>query len=118
MPKARDLQHGSFVERLIEFYDHPTFDSLMEAYLKADRKNREAIEKACRSINIGRIWDDERGDYSDQFLEFKQVHNMWLQMHHAGNLRAPLAKRFELLARLDEEMDDPRSIPLRRDEPE
>lgn len=117
MPTIREhikTYGGGFAQRLVALYDDPTFDNLMEAYLKADGANRRAIEQACRAIHIGEIWDEVNSCYTGEFLPFPQVHNMWLQMNHAGNLRAPLAAQFEAMERLEEEHAEPWKVPLRR----
>ena len=118
MPKVRDRQHGGFVSKLIEFYDDPTMNTLMEAYTKADGSNRRAIEAALRAQHIGERYDEATSSYTGEFLDFGLVHNMWLQMNHAGNLKAPLAEQFELLERLEEDLPIYEHVPLRRGEPE
>ena len=117
MPTPRESNHGGFVTKLIDLYDDPTMNTLMEAYTVSDSNNRRAIEAALRDQHIGEVWDESKSCYTGEFLDFKHVHQMWLQMNHAGNLRAPLADKFELLARLDEEMAEPWRVPLRRGDP-
>lgn len=119
MPTVREhlqANGGGFVQRLLKLYDEPTFDNLMEAYTKADLQNRRVIEEALRDQHIGERYDEATSSYTGEFLDFHLVHQMWLQMNHAGNLKAPLAERFEALDRLDEDMTRPWEVPLRRGE--
>ena len=106
MPTPRDFmpRRGSFARALLALHTEPTFDNLMRAYGCADRINRRALEMASTAANA---LDGE---------SLAITYHAWTYAHHAPRLPAALEAEFEVLARLDEECEEPWAVPLRRAE--
>jgi len=109
MPTPRDYmpRRGSFAQQLLVLYEEPTFDHLMHACTVADPDNYEALSRACGAaglLSVGRI-------------SLPAVHQVWVRMIFDDELPEMLEAEFEVLARLDEECEEPWAIPLRGQAP-
>ena len=94
---------GAFVQALVDYYDHPNdVQKLMEAFALADRENQQALSEACAECNLF----PTNGIFSLSAL-FSFMYNLGHEMWE------PLKKRFEVLARLDDDVDDPYKVPIR-----
>ena len=96
---------GSFARALLALHAEPTFANLMVAYGAADDDNRSALWAAvvCAGVFAG-------GDLDT-------IYASWRMGRWSVQLPEMLEAEFPVLARLDEECEEPWAIPLRGQAP-
>ena len=95
---------GAFVQALVDYYDHPNdFQKLMEAFALADRENQQALSEACAECNLF----PTNGIFSLSAL-FSFMSNLGYD-----ETREPFKAQFDILAHLDDDVENPFKIPTR-----
>lgn len=102
--KVRDsiCNRGDFVMALVEFFDHPNdIHRLKKAFDYADLNNRAALTAACEKLFPA------DGLFSLQSL-FSFMSNLGYD-----ETREPFKAQFDILAHLDDDVENPFKIPTR-----
>ena len=96
-------QRGHFARVLVAYFDEPNnFDRLMDVVKIADRPNLYAFEKAL----------EEAGLLPNEPLTLSGIFNVYYGI--GCDMRPFLQKQFEILNHLDEDVENPFSIPVRK----